>query len=53
MTALWVELKWAQGIKNKLGYLLMPPGWFHTGDHKTVTAQRARYAAGVAINRVN
>ncbi len=25
----------APGIKNKLSYIFMPPGWSHTGDHKT------------------
>jgi hypothetical protein len=24
----------APGIKNKILYLIMPPGWSHTGDHK-------------------
>ncbi|MFT4518496.1 MAG: sterol desaturase/sphingolipid hydroxylase (fatty acid hydroxylase superfamily) [Halioglobus sp.] len=38
--ALWRDLKLAPGLKNKLCYLLMPPGWSHTGEHKTVTAQR-------------
>jgi sterol desaturase/sphingolipid hydroxylase (fatty acid hydroxylase superfamily) len=28
----------APGIKNKLLYIIMPPGWNHTGDHKTATA---------------
>lgn len=28
----------APGIKNKLGYLLMPPGWSHTGDHKMASS---------------
>ncbi len=43
-TALWADFKQAPGIKNKLCYLFMPPGWSHTGDHKTVAAQRKRYA---------
>ena len=25
----------APGLKNKLLYIIMPPGWSHTGDHKT------------------
>ena len=37
---LWRDLKHAPGLRNKLLYLLMPPGWPHTGEHKTVTAQR-------------
>lgn len=28
----------APGIKNKFMYLVMPPGWSHTGDHKTAAA---------------
>jgi len=42
---LWGDLKKAPGVKNKLLYLLMPPGWSHTGDHKTVAVQR-RQSAG-------
>lgn len=43
--ALWSDLKQAPGIGKKLRYLVMPPGWSHTGDHKTVTAQRRANAA--------
>lgn len=34
----------APGFSNKLLYLLMPPGWSHTGEHKTarVMKQKAR-----------
>jgi len=28
----------APGIKNKILYVFMPPGWSHTGEHKTTTA---------------
>jgi sterol desaturase/sphingolipid hydroxylase (fatty acid hydroxylase superfamily) len=28
----------APGVKNKLLYLVMPPGWSHTGNHKTARA---------------
>ena len=27
----------APGIKNKLLYIIMPPGWSHTGNHTTAT----------------
>lgn len=27
----------APGIKNKILYIVMPPGWSHTGDHKTAS----------------
>lgn len=30
----------APGIKNKFRYIFMPPGWSHTGDHKTASAIR-------------
>ena len=33
----------APGIKNKLSYLLMPPGWSHTGEHKTARIIRNSY----------
>ena len=33
----------APGIKNKLLYIIMPPGWSHTGDHKTATAVRKEF----------
>ncbi|CAA0102965.1 Uncharacterised protein [Halioglobus japonicus] len=42
--ALWKDMKQAPGFKNKLYYLVMPPGWSHTGEHKTVSAQRRRLA---------
>ena len=32
----------APGLKNKFLYIFMPPGWSHTGDHKT--AKMARQA---------
>ncbi len=28
----------APGLKNKILYIILPPGWSHTGDHKTVNA---------------
>ena len=33
----------APGIVNKILYIIMPPGWSHTGEHKT--AKLARDAA--------
>jgi sterol desaturase/sphingolipid hydroxylase (fatty acid hydroxylase superfamily) len=33
----------APGIKNKFLYLFMPPGWSHTGDHKTARHIRRKY----------
>jgi sterol desaturase/sphingolipid hydroxylase (fatty acid hydroxylase superfamily) len=33
----------APGLANKLLYMVMPPGWSHTGDHKTATVLRQSY----------
>ena len=33
----------APGIRNKIAYLIMPPGWSHTGDHKTAKKARIEY----------
>lgn len=33
--ALWNDVKRAPGLKNKLKYLFMPPGWSHDGSTKT------------------
>lgn len=43
LVALWRDVAAAPGIKNKLAYLVMPPGWSHTGAHKTATMVRAEY----------
>ncbi|WP_298733610.1 sterol desaturase family protein [uncultured Chitinophaga sp.] len=41
--ALWKDLVKAPGIKNKLLYIVMPPGWSHTGDHKTAKVTKQAY----------
>ncbi|SNZ00060.1 sterol desaturase family protein [Flagellimonas pacifica] len=33
----------APGLINKFRYLIMPPGWSHTGDHKTAKVVRSAY----------
>ncbi|MEX0290605.1 MAG: sterol desaturase family protein, partial [Flavobacteriaceae bacterium] len=33
----------APGILNKINYLIMPPGWSHTGEHKTAKMVRSKY----------
>ena len=38
ITALMKDVWHAPGLKNKILYLFMPPGWSHTGDHKTSAA---------------
>ncbi len=40
---LWKDLKTAPGLKNKLLYIVMPPGWSHTGDHKTAKVVKKAY----------
>ncbi len=37
ITALGRDVAKAPGIKNKILYILKPPGWSHTGDHKTAS----------------
>lgn len=34
----------APGLKNKILYLFMPPGWSHTGNHKTAKVVKEIYA---------
>jgi sterol desaturase/sphingolipid hydroxylase (fatty acid hydroxylase superfamily) len=50
------DIKNAPGIKNKLLYIVMPPGWSHTGDHKTARLVRNEYIknndSGIHINTV-
>jgi sterol desaturase/sphingolipid hydroxylase (fatty acid hydroxylase superfamily) len=38
ITALAKDVWHAPGLTNKIFYLFMPPGWSHTGDHKTAAA---------------
>ncbi len=33
----------APGLVNKVKYVLLPPGWSHTGNHRTASAIRERY----------
>ncbi|WP_026769429.1 sterol desaturase family protein [Asinibacterium sp. OR53] len=40
---LWKDVVKAPGIKNKLLYIIMPPGWSHTGTHKTARVTRDAY----------
>ena len=41
--ALGKDVAKAPGIKNKVLYIFMPPGWSHTGDHKTSAVVRQAY----------
>ena len=41
--ALVKDIRRAPGVKNKLLYLVMPPGWSHTGEHRTAKIVRQKY----------
>lgn len=41
--ALWKDVKKAPGIRNKFLYIIMPPGWSHTGQHKTAKIMREEF----------
>jgi sterol desaturase/sphingolipid hydroxylase (fatty acid hydroxylase superfamily) len=37
------DIRKAPGIKNKLLYIVMPPGWRHDGNHKTAARIRQKF----------
>ncbi|HLX91626.1 MAG TPA: sterol desaturase family protein [Puia sp.] len=41
----------APGIKNKFLYAIMPPGWNHTGNHKTAKSIRKSFLDQEATNQ--
>ncbi|MCK0189333.1 sterol desaturase family protein [Arenibacter sp. F20364] len=41
--ALFKDVAKAPGLKNKLLYIIMPPGWSHTGEHQTSKLVRGAY----------
>ncbi len=43
LVALGRDVAKSPGIKNKLFYIIMPPGWSHTGEHKMVRVIRKKY----------
>ncbi len=43
IAALIKDVYRAPGLKNKLFYIIMPPGWDHKGDHKTAKIVRDNY----------
>lgn len=45
LVALGRDVRSAPGIRNKLAYIVMPPGWSHTGVHKTASVIRAAHLA--------
>ncbi|PVD50575.1 fatty acid hydroxylase [Terrimonas sp.] len=53
IVALVKDIRKAPGIKNKLLYMIMPPGWSHTGDHKTAKVARREYLENPATHQTN
>ena len=45
------DIKNAPGLKNKFRYLFMPPGWSHTGNHKTASSIRQRYLQEISTQK--
>ena len=43
IVALWRDFRAAPGLRNKLFYLVLPPGWSHEGKHRTATIVRHEY----------
>lgn len=43
--SLWKDVRHAPGIRNKILYLIMPPGWNHEGTHKTAKKIRREWMA--------
>jgi sterol desaturase/sphingolipid hydroxylase (fatty acid hydroxylase superfamily) len=43
IVALAKDMKAAPGLLNKIKYLFMPPGWHHTGNHKTAKIVREEF----------
>ena len=43
IVALGKDVAKAPGIKNKVFYIFMPPGWSHTGDHKMSSIVRKEF----------
>ncbi|HEV9036076.1 MAG TPA: sterol desaturase family protein [Puia sp.] len=43
IVALSKDVYAAPGLKNKFLYIVMPPGWSHTGDHKTAKVVRKEF----------
>ena len=41
--ALWRDFRAAPGLRNKLLYIVLPPGWSHEGKHKTAAVMRREY----------
>lgn len=51
IAALWRDVWKAPGLKNKLRYVFMPPGWSHTGDHKTARRIRDEFRKNILVQK--
>ena len=51
LTALAKDVAKAPGIKNKVLYIFMPPGWSHTGDHKMSSVVKREFLAANARSK--
>ena len=47
---LFKDVKKAPGLKNKLAYIFMPPGWSHTGKHATAKSAKTEFLKNSAKN---
>lgn len=47
---LWRDMKSANHLLHKLAYLIMPPGWSHTGHHKTASLQKQTFSESANEN---
>jgi sterol desaturase/sphingolipid hydroxylase (fatty acid hydroxylase superfamily) len=50
--ALGRDIRKAPGLGNKFLYIIMPPGWSHTGDHKTAKVAREKFLQAESAERV-
>jgi hypothetical protein len=48
--ALWWDIRYAPGLRNKLLYLFMPPGWNHSGKGHTAKRMRREYLEQQKLN---
>jgi sterol desaturase/sphingolipid hydroxylase (fatty acid hydroxylase superfamily) len=43
LASLWKDVIAAPGLKNKIFYIFMPPGWSHIGEYQTASSLRNDY----------
>ncbi len=49
---LWLDVKKAPGIRNKILYIFMPPGWSHTGEYKTAAMIKRELQKSASLDHV-